>query len=170
MQESSECSNPAQVTAQRLTRYPNSASPSRCRLSLASLASLAVNALMLSGFESSDPAFVHPAAQQRGRTRRGLLFGQPLAQAGADVAETEVIPKGIQRPGFVGFERAEVRRELLAPDGPAQRHGQALRSDAVIRILEFAPDRDGIGAHIDDVKGRMQREAQSGPGFWRHRR
>src|SRR6266850_7211924 len=42
MQKRSECSNPVEVSALRLARYPNSASPTRYCLSLASLASLAV--------------------------------------------------------------------------------------------------------------------------------
>ncbi len=45
--------------------------------------------------ERFNPAFVHPAAQQRGCTRRGMLFGQPLAQPGAYFAETQVTSHGV---------------------------------------------------------------------------
>ncbi len=47
MQKSGGCSNPVQVYALRLGRYPDSDSPSRYCLSLASLASLAVNVSLL---------------------------------------------------------------------------------------------------------------------------
>ena len=47
MQESGGCSNPVEVSGLRLGRYPDSDSSSRYCLSLASLASLAVNVSLL---------------------------------------------------------------------------------------------------------------------------